>query len=128
MEIDVDSHIVDTASGMCISMDEDVLEAGAVLRLASCRLPSASDPAHSQTFKVNALTGEIQPRAVNLCMTAGWPFLNAVAFKTEKEETVVVVTNEASVSTPIVLADKSLSNRGYLGFVIDARSMETLVY
>jgi len=63
-------------------------------------------------------------------MTAGWPFLNAVAFwDNVKKQTIVVISNEASVATPIVLKDTSLSSSlGELGFMIDARSMETLVY
>ena len=82
-------------------------------------------------FPKDALTGEIRSKALEeLCMTAGWPFLNAVAFRTADStpKTVIVVTNEAPAATSILLSDASATRKGPLGFIIDARSMETVVY
>ena len=118
-------------------MGIQVLEPGAVLKLLDCENILVEDneqaiesKLEAQSFVVDAQSGESRLRADDeLCVTAGWPFLNAVAFSNPQGKTVVVVTNEASVATPIVLTDKAVSGRlGPLSFIIDGRSMETLVY
>lgn len=61
------------------------------------------------------------------CMTAGWPFLNAVAFvdPADHGRTSVVVMNEADEPTAIVLSDRY---HGDIWFGIPERSIQTIVY
>ena len=137
-------QMVDTNTSLCLSFIGDVREPGALLELATCEVvPSESptEPVHGastvraadhQLFALSSSTGEITAPNVDptLCLTAGWPFLNAVAFKippTEKDKpltTSVVVMNEAAIDSPLVIANKGK----YLGLSIAARAMQTLLF
>lgn len=152
-------QIVDTESGLCLSFIGDVREPGALLELATCVTTSAADTtepasghghkksiqlaADHQLFALSPSTGEITAPKVDrtLCLTAGWPFLSAVAFTSRIAQravdpsgegtsddsastTTVVVMNEAAVSSPLVLWGKE----GYLGLSIAARAIQTIVF
>jgi len=116
----------DKETGLCVSLKGDVREPGALLELTECT--TSSHVVAHQVFVHNTTTGLITaPRVYDeLCLTAGWPFLTAVAFKTPNEETAVVVMNEASTATSIALFDAARSE--YFGFAIHGRSIQTLTY
>jgi hypothetical protein len=76
-----------------------------------------------------------------LCVTAGWPFLTAIAFSRPAEDTgcdawrntstAVVVMNEAPLSTSLVLehiSEDGTEEAGLLMFAIDASSIQTILY
>lgn len=138
-------QILESSSGLCVSFIGDVREPGALLELATCETvaqPSGSDASESeaillraadhQLFALSAATGEVTTPKVDrsLCLTAGWPFLTAVAFKAPSTEhgkagsTSVVVMNEASATSPLVVSNKM----GYLGLSIAARAIQTIVF
>ena len=63
--------------------------------------------------------------SANLCLTAGWPFLNTIAFTT-LDSTVVVVTNESPKPTKYSLTMRSNPEEPmYLG--ISERAIQTIV-
>jgi hypothetical protein len=51
-EVNNFSQIVDKATGKCISMEENVLEPGAVLKLKTCKDPEGAEKLTSQSFVV----------------------------------------------------------------------------
>ncbi len=157
----------DIASGLCVSLAKDVRESGALLELTSCAFNA--DPAEikiHQIFSFEPLTSELQVLYMEdfpLCVTAGWPFLSAVAFSRSEadsvlfasnepvkdfredysnvpsgdsgvRETVLIVVNEASIATSIVLRDKESGkyhrsgSDDSLGFVIAAHAIQTVLY
>ena len=120
-------QLQDKVTGLCVSLKGDVREPGALLELIECSPRSSAVPDY-QVFAHNTTTGLITVPKVHsdLCLTAGWPFLTAVAFKTPGEMTAVVVMNEASVATSIALFDAARSE--YLGFAINGRSIQTITY
>lgn len=139
-----DGQLVDDETGMCITMADGVMEEAALMYLAPCIsvknkaeiTPNKLEKGHSsdinsQVFSVDTKTGEILALNVdNLCMTAGWPFLSAVAFRHEKngqEETVAVVLNEANTATSILLFDSAKDSKP-MAFAIEGKSMQTIVY
>lgn len=61
----------------------------------------------------------------DMCLTAGWPMLTSAAFVDTDAKTVVIILNEATVSTEIVIKD---SIRGNMKHGINARSMQTVIY
>ena len=128
VDINAAGQIRDKVTGLCVSLKGDVREPGALLELTECT-PSSRIAAH-QVFAYNTTTGLITaPRVLHddeLCVTAGWPFLTAVAFKTPNEKTAVVVMNEASADTSIALFDAARSE--YLGFAIHGRAIQTITY
>lgn len=69
--------------------------------------------------------GEITLATSDLCLTAGWPFLQGVAFLTPSDDKVVIVMNEANAMTPLVVNDKKL---GYMYSVVPPKSIQTYVY
>lgn len=116
-------------TGLCVTMVGDKLKPGNLLNLAPC-LSAGSD---SQSFVWEQTTGEIFPRQTvksyedggTMCLTAGWPFLTAAAFRDTKQSTVVVAMNEAALDTQIILTDKV---KGDLWFGINGHAIQTLVY
>jgi hypothetical protein len=139
-------QMVDADTKQCLSFIGDVREPGALLELAACQTVSAQEGSQattpravdSQLFAVDASTGEITAPKVDrdLCLTAGWPFFSAAAFTraaipanhelTSVEITSIVVMNEASVSTPLVLFDKERGQ--HLRLDIRARAVQTVVF
>jgi hypothetical protein len=141
------SFLVDKASGKCLGLAEGVQEGGALLELQDCLVSSRSGKAgHGQEgeggsawhqqFKYTPETGEIKVRAPNaaagaeegeeMCLTAGWPFLSAVAFQSPHQGTMtLVVMNEAAQDTKITLVD---TVKGTSWFGINGRSIQTIVY
>lgn len=69
--------------------------------------------------------GEVISKVGDMCVTAGWPMLTSAAFKDPEGQTVVVLLNEATVSTEIILKD---SVKGSMKFGINSRSMQTIIY
>lgn len=69
--------------------------------------------------------GEVISKVGDMCITAGWPMLTSAAFKDPEGQTVVVLLNEATVSTEIILKD---SVKGSMKFGINSRSMQTIIY
>ena len=123
-------QLFDTETGRCVGLRGDVREPGALLELQACLPPSKKTAAH-QHFQRIASTGEIVVPEVDpgLCLTAGWPLLNAVAFHHDRSKTTtVVVMNEASVPASIALTDSAKSKTKVMGFNIPPRSMQTIVY
>ena len=64
-------------------------------------------------------------KVADMCLTAGWPMLTSAAFVDIEQRTVVVLLNEATVSTEIVIKD---SVHGNMKHGINARSMQTVIY
>jgi Glycosyl hydrolase family 30 beta sandwich domain len=60
-----------------------------------------------------------------MCITAGWPMLTSAAFKDPEGKVVLVLLNEATDSTEVILKD---SIRGDMKLGINARSMQTIIY
>ena len=148
------SFLVDKASGKCLGLAEGVRERGALLELQDCLVSSRSGKAgHGQEgeggsawhqqFLYTPETGEIKVRAPNaagagagvgaeegggeeMCLTAGWPFLTGVAFRSPHQGTMsLVVMNEAAKDTKITLVD---TVKGTSWFGINGRSIQTIVY
>ena len=71
------------------------------------------------------MIGEVISKVGDMCITAGWPMLTSAAFKDPGGRTVVVLLNEATVSTEIVLKD---TVKGAMKFGINSRSMQTIIY
>lgn len=114
---------IDLDTGLCLSVAAEGREAGALLELTPCGTPVRGH----QKFMFDAKTGEIISTLTGYCVTAGWPYLNAVAFTTPVEEghkTVVVIMNEAPIPTPIDLLDNSRQD----SFTAPAHSILTLIY
>ena len=77
-------------------------------------------------LKFNPTTiGEVISKVGDMCITAGWPMLTSAAFKDPEGQTIVILLNEATASTEIVLKD---SLKGFMKFGINSRSMQTIVY
>lgn len=148
-------QLIDTKTSHCLSFVGDVREPGALLELSACEHAPLSEStrqyeaADHQFFAMNASTGEITAPRVDprMCLTAGWPFLTAVAFAHpstaggtgrskgkgtgqsrlgEKVTTAVVVMNEAAVPSSLVLWDTERNE--HLGLAIDARAIQTIVF
>jgi hypothetical protein len=117
-------QLQDVASGQCISLADGVSEPGALLQLVSCDYSKKSIPL-AQIFTASIATGELKAKSADLCVTAGWPMLYAVAFENVEKNNVVVIMNEAEIHTEILLQDFT---HGDMRFGINGRSMQTLVY
>lgn len=115
-------QLQDVASGKCVSLADGVSEPGALLQLVSCG--NNKNIAPSQVFKTS-VSGELKSKSADLCITAGWPMLYAVAFENDQKNNVIVIMNEADIHTEILLQDFS---HGDIRFGINGRSMQTLVY
>ena len=127
-------QLQDRETGLCISFKGDAREPGALLELASCIHNNINNKNNNnildhQIFVINSFTGEITSPKVDrdLCLTVGWPFLNTIAFTSiETGKTKVIIMNEASIPTSIVIYDQTKSD--YIGFAIHERSIQTIVY
>ncbi|KAJ1438750.1 O-glycosyl hydrolase family 30-domain-containing protein [Ochromonadaceae sp. CCMP2298] len=147
----------------CVGIVGDAREAGALLQLARCK----DEPGETNNKEIAAdfqylvmhHTGEITaPRVGGLCLTAGWPFLSAVAFEEplgaevgregmggteEGMETVAEAETEAETSfltrtrtIVVVMNDAPVptalavsdKRKGALGLSIAARAIQTIVY
>ena len=117
-------HLLDVASGKCISLADSVSEPGALLNLVPCDY-SKNNISPAQVFTGSIATGELKAKSADLCITAGWPMLYAVAFENEDKNNVVVIMNEADIHTEILLQDFT---HGDMRFGINGRSMQTLIY
>jgi glucosylceramidase len=127
-------QMMELDSGKCLSVVGGVTEPGALFELSACEAGrDAEDATPSQYFYLD-VTQELQTPLIEysiaaetdaLCVTAGWPFLTAAAFVNTKQETVLVVMNEASIDTEIVLSDVV---KGDAWFGINARSIQTVIY
>lgn len=121
--------LVDQATGYCIEVSDGNTVGGGLLVLSPCKDPSS--PSYvDQQWNYNEATGEVTTKAHDLCLTAGWPFLTGIAFKSMSGEnmgkTVVVLMNEADVSTSIVLHDIVLNKD--VRFGISDRAIQTFIY
>jgi glucosylceramidase len=126
-------QLVDVRTGLCITLADDVRESGALLNLQECKVVESNEQHKEelhddQFFTMVPGTGEIYAlEATNpICITAGWPFLNAVSFHTEKEKHVTIIMNEAPVSTTVTLMD--IEKESSLQVPVPARSIHTIVY
>ena len=79
----------------------------------------------NQQWTIDTITGETTLTKSGLCLTAGWPFLQATAFVTPSGEKSVVVMNEAPLETLLVFVDK---RDGYMYSSVPAKSIQTYVY
>ena len=70
-------------------------------------------------------TGEVISKVADMCLTAGWPMLTSAAFEDPEGKVVVVLLNEATVQTEVILKD---SEKGNMKYGINARSMQTITY
>lgn len=125
VSLNAQGQLVDLNTNLCLTISGSLSVPGALIELASC----SSGATEQQQFYVNSSTGEIIARGdstASSCITAGWPFLNSVAFNTPDAKTVVVVMNEASASSVIALSDRART--GTLTFAIPPRSIQTLLY
>ena len=117
-------QLQDVASGLCISLADGVSEPGALLHLETCDY-NKKNIAPSQIFTGSVATGELKNKVYDLCVTAGWPMLYAVAFENVEKTNVVVIMNEADIKSEIILQDFT---HGDIRFGINGRSMQTLIY
>jgi len=115
-------QLVDSWSGLCVTLSEGSTAAGALVQLAPC---VEDGSAVEQLWTVFPATGEVKSAATEYCVTAGWPFLYAAAFVTPEENTAVVVVNEAPVDATLSVED---SRFGSFQSGINAHSIQTLVY
>lgn len=67
----------------------------------------------------------MKSKVADMCITAGWPMLTSAAFKDPAGRVVLVLLNEATDSTEVVLRD---SIQGDMKLGINARSMQTVIY
>jgi len=120
-----DGQLIDHESGFCLSLAGEVREPGALLNLQPCHIQDNK----AQDYQIFNLknTGEIISTVMDseLCLTAGWPMLTATSFKDPQNRVVVVIMNEATVDTEIILKD---SRKGDMKFGINSRSMQTIIY
>jgi O-glycosyl hydrolase len=137
-------QLQDGNTGMCVSTTE--MQRGALLVLRPC-ITEANEETYielqKQKFVYNRSTNEVKQSTVedvtiidhkssDLCLTAGWPFLNAISFVTPPEgitgqqNTVVIVMNEAAVPVPISLRDST--KRLPLVFATPGHSIQTIIY
>lgn len=143
----ITGQLVDTKDRLCVTMSED-LQDGALLMLRTCTGLNGR-VAKGTVFRYNEHTMELtvtwpstkqegqspslfaddtKEEKEQFCVTAGWPFLSAIAFTDPSavKKTVLVVINEADSGTHIVLKDmKSMQE---LWFGINAHSIQTLLY
>lgn len=115
-------RVVDLDSGLCLSLAAQIFQPGALAELTPCTNPVAN----YQRFDYLANTGEIVSEANGFCLTAGWPYLNSIAFSGPTDESVAVVMNEAPVGTTLAIHDAKQDSS--LGLWIPAHSIATLVY
>lgn len=59
------------------------------------------------------------------CLTAGWPYLNSVAFLTPNQQTVVTVMNEYPTDTYVLLKDKK---KGSMWTALNGKSIQTITF
>lgn len=116
------SQLVDKQSGMCLTARDDLSWSGGSLVWAVC---DTTGQAKNQRWKFDHKTGEVRPVGSDLCLTAGWPFLQGVAFLTPSGDKVAIVMNEANAMTPLVIHDKK---QGYMYSVVPPKSIQTYVY
>lgn len=133
-----DTHkVVDLDSGLCLSLAADIRDPGALLDLTPC-IPADRSADHqlfalSRAGEIRSLAPGIGPDG--LCMTAGWPFLTAVAFNTPEEvegdggATAVVLMNEAPAATTLVLHRTSAQGQEEgLEIAVPRRSILTVLF
>jgi hypothetical protein len=118
---------VDLDSGLCLSLAGEVRESGALLELTPCIPQQLNDrPFAHQQFMLDDITGEIRSLSNdNLCVTAGWNYLNSVAFE-EDGKSIVVLMNEAPVGTAVTLQDDRRA--AAVAVQVPARSILTFMY
>lgn len=122
-------QLVDIASGNCISFGSPFFTVtGTLLVLEDCNTEKAPRFQLDQHFELRVLSDLSSPQTEEngLCVTAGWPFLNAVAAQTPQNRTVVVITNEAPVATKFVVYDENRDEE--MALFIDASATQTVVY
>lgn len=115
-----DFQLADTASGLCVGLAGGSTEPGALLSLGPCA---------ARSVELHAQVGELRLGG-SLCLTAGWPFLSAVAFVTPTNSVVAVVMNEAAtdISVNVRIAGAEQGGGAFSGTVARARSIQTLVF
>jgi hypothetical protein len=59
------------------------------------------------------------------CLTAGWPYLNAVSFLTPNQQTVVTVMNEYPTDTYVLLKDQ---DKGAMWTALNGKSIQTITF
>jgi hypothetical protein len=133
-------YAVDNHNDLCLARadGENDSGSGALLTLVHCR--SSIDTfilAATDEFILSNISSGLSNADLNdplmvksshgdMCMTAGWPFLTAVAFHDPADDSVsVVVMNESNDPTAIMLSD---TFRGDVWFGIPERSIQTIVY
>ena len=123
---DIKEHIVDVYSGMCLTVANNVRTKGGIFKLAPC-----VEGNEFQRMALDPLTGEITMKvseSVPFCLTAGWPMLSGVAALRPDGKVALVISNEASVDTEVLLRDKQTEADGSFKFMISGRAIQTLVY
>ncbi|KAF0701636.1 hypothetical protein As57867_007908, partial [Aphanomyces stellatus] len=83
--------------GKCLSVAHGSPANGAALTLDACVSQDY------QRWTVDATSQQVRNQATDLCVTAGYAFAQAVAFKTPSGRSVVVVQNENSEDAGFVL-------------------------
>ena len=121
--------MVDEATGSCVEVSDGNTVGGGLLVLSPCKSPAVSSYV-DQLWQYNERTGEVTTKVHELCLTAGWPILNGIAFKSNSGDnlgkTIFVLTNEADVSTSVVLHDTTINKDFRFG--ISDRSIQTVIY
>lgn len=116
---DAAGAVVDALTGRCLV---DAADAAGAAVDAPCWAPDAYDWTH------RGATGELALRksgGAEMCLTAGWPFLQWGAFQTPDDDVVVVALNEAPRPAKF---DIDLGDGTVVGADMPARSMQTYVF
>lgn len=90
---------------------------GEMVPYLSLAVAPSSNKDHHTTVK--------KPHLQPFCLTAGWPYLNAVAFVTPKQQTVVTVMNEYPTDTYILLKDLQ---KGSMWTALNGKSIQTITF
>lgn len=117
-------HLVDAESELCVTLT--TLHEGGLFYLDKCDAQNVL-----QIFSLTESGELIFPDQSDddvknpKCVTAGWPFLTGAAFMTRNDKIVIVVMNEAPVSTLLTISDES---RGNVWTGIPDHSIQTIFY
>ena len=103
--------------GKCLVVADDAEFDGAQLRVGACGTPLAK-------WQLNG-AGELRTALDGRCVTAGWPFFQATAFRTPADETVVVVLNEGDDDVAFTI-DEGFGQQ--LSTSIAAHAIQTYIF
>lgn len=124
-----DVHMIDIVSRQCVTHAGGEMSAGSLLRLVDCASTPTVGDLWTLDFAEKKSTmeyGEVLSPSSGMCVTAGWPYFSAVAFKTPVGKRVLVAINEAPVDTNYGIYDAAKKKELHIG--ISANAIQTVVF